>query len=58
MQALTDKPLFAALQYARNQDEQAGRAILERFQTRQPVFAPSSIFSGMPAVPDYALTGW
>ncbi|QSA99813.1 hypothetical protein JWZ98_14085 [Methylomonas sp. EFPC1] len=39
MQELSDQQLFAALQYARSQDEQAGRAILERFQSRQPVFA-------------------
>lgn len=39
MQALTDKPLFDALQYARSLDEQAGSAILERFQTQQPAFA-------------------
>ncbi|WP_225587455.1 hypothetical protein [Methylomonas fluvii] len=48
MQALSDQPLFAALQYARNQDEQAGRAIIERFQTRQPAFA-QTLFSVFPS---------
>ncbi|BBL56402.1 hypothetical protein [Methylomonas koyamae] len=48
MQQLTDKPLFAALQYARDQDEQAGCAILERFQTRQPVFA-QTLFNVFPS---------
>lgn len=48
MQDLSDKPLFEALQYARSQDEQAGRAILERFQTRQPAFA-QTLFSVFPS---------
>lgn len=39
MQELSDQQLFVALQYARSQDEQAGRAILEQFQIRQPAFA-------------------
>ncbi|WP_064040019.1 hypothetical protein [Methylomonas koyamae] len=49
MQELSDPQLFAALQYARSQDEQAGRAILEGFQTRQPAFA-QTILSVFPSV--------
>ena len=48
MQELSNKMLFEALQYAINQDEQAGRAILERFQTRQPAFA-QTILSVFPS---------
>lgn len=46
MQELTDQQLFKGLHYARSQDEQAGRAILERFQANQPAFAQTilSIF--------------
>lgn len=39
MQELSDKQLLEALHYAKSQDEQAGRAIIERFQTRQTAFA-------------------
>lgn len=39
MQELTDKQLVLALQHARSQDENAGRAMLERFQKDQPVLA-------------------
>ncbi|WP_445371958.1 hypothetical protein ACH518_04010 [Methylomonas sp. HW2-6] len=49
MQELSDQQLFAALQYARSQDEQSGRAILERFQTRQPAFA-QTILNVFPSV--------
>lgn len=48
MQELTDQQLFKALQFARNQDEQAGRAILERFHASQPAFA-QTIFSVFPS---------
>lgn len=48
MQELTDQQLFKALQFARNQDEQAGRAILERFQSSQPAFA-QTLFSVFPS---------
>lgn len=48
MQELTDQQLFAALHYARSQDEQEGKAILERFQTRQPAFS-QTIFSVFPS---------
>lgn len=48
MQELTDQQLFKALHYAKSQDEQAGRALLERFQTSQPAFA-QTIFSVFPS---------
>lgn len=49
MQELTDKQLFQALHYARSQDEQAGRAILERFQASQAAFAQTifGVFSSV-----------
>lgn len=49
MQELTDKQLYEALHYAKSQGEQAGRAILERFQADQPVFA-QTLFGVFPAV--------
>lgn len=39
MQELTDKQLYMALQFARSQDENAGRAIIEQFQKDQPALA-------------------
>lgn len=48
MQELTDQQLFKALHYAKSQDEQAGRAILERFQASQPAFA-QTLFSVFPS---------
>lgn len=39
MQELTDKQLYLALQHARSQDENAGRAMLEQFQREQPALA-------------------
>jgi hypothetical protein len=49
MQELTDKQLYEALHYAKSQDEQAGRAILERFKANQPAFA-QTIFGVFPSV--------
>lgn len=49
MQELTDKQLFEALHYARSQDEQAGRAILEGFQASQTAFA-QTLFGVFPSV--------
>jgi len=49
MQELSDQQLYAALQYARSQDEQTGRAILGRFQTLQPAFA-KTILNVFPSV--------
>lgn len=48
MQELTDQQLFKALQFAKSQDQQAGRAILERFQASQPAFA-QTLFSVFPS---------
>ncbi len=36
---LTDKQLYSAMQYARSQDENAGRAIIEQFGRAQPALA-------------------
>lgn len=49
MQELTDKQLFDGLRFARSQDQQAGQAILERFQTSQPAFA-ETLFRVFPSV--------
>lgn len=49
MQELSDQQLFQALHYARSHDEQAGRAILQRFQTSQAAFS-QTIFSVFPSV--------
>lgn len=49
MQELTDKQLIEALHYAKSQDEQVGRAILERFQANQTAFA-QTIFGVFPSV--------
>ena len=49
MHELTDKQLYEALHYAKSQDEQAGKAILERFQANQTVFA-QTLFGVFPSV--------
>ena len=49
MQELTDKALYLALEYAKSQDEQAGRTILESFQRDQPALA-HTIFGVFPAM--------
>ncbi|MBS3904660.1 MAG: hypothetical protein KGZ39_04985 [Simkania sp.] len=49
MHELTDKQLYEAIHYARSHDEQAGKAILERFQVNQAAFA-QTIFSVFPSV--------
>jgi hypothetical protein len=49
MQELSDKQLYEALHYAKSQDEQAGRLILERFQANQTAFA-QTIFGVFPSV--------
>lgn len=49
MQELTDKQLYEALHFAKSQDEQAGHAILERFQTNQSAFA-QTLFGVFPSV--------
>jgi len=49
MQELTDKQLYTALQYARSQDENAGRAIIEQFQKNQPALA-HTLLSVFPSI--------
>ncbi len=48
MQELTGQQLFKALHFAKSQDEQTGRAILEHFQISQPAFA-QTLFSVFPS---------
>lgn len=48
MHELTDKQLYEALHFARSQDEQAGRAILEQFQANQTAFA-QTLFGVFPS---------
>jgi len=48
MHELTDKQLYEALHFARSQDEQAGRAILEQFQAKQTAFA-QTLFGVFPS---------
>ncbi|QPK65346.1 hypothetical protein IVG45_10630 [Methylomonas sp. LL1] len=54
MQELTDQQLYSALQYAKSQDENAGRAMLEQFQNNQPALAHTilGIFPSMIAEKD------
>ena len=49
MREFTDKELYLGLEHARGLDEHAGRAILEKFQTEQPVLA-QTIFGVFPSV--------
>lgn len=58
MRQLTDKELYLALRYAKNQDEQAGRKILETFQRDQPALAQTlfGVFASMLAERDQALS--
>lgn len=49
MRELSDKELYFALQYAKNQDEDNGRKILEQFQLDQPAFA-QTILAVFPSV--------
>ncbi len=54
MRELTDRELYQALQYAKSQDENAGRAILQQFQTEQPALAQTvfGVFSALIADKD------
>lgn len=54
MQELTDQQLYRAIQFAKSQDENAGRAILDQFQKDQPAFAHTilTIFPSMIAEKD------
>ena len=49
MHELTDQELYRALQFAKNQDEHAGRKILDTFQTDQPAMA-KTIFGVLPSM--------
>jgi hypothetical protein len=54
MRELTDRELYQALQYAKSQDENAGRAILQQFQTEQGALAQTifGVFSALIADKD------
>jgi hypothetical protein len=54
MRELTDQALYQALEYAKSQDENAGRAILQQFQTEQSALAQSifGVFSALIASKD------
>lgn len=49
MRELTDKELYLALSHAKSLDEEAGKQVLEQFQTEQPALA-QTIFGVFPAV--------
>ncbi|MGR8931450.1 MAG: hypothetical protein ACU836_12485 [Gammaproteobacteria bacterium] len=49
MHELTEKQLFAAIHYAKSQNEHAGRAILEQFQAKQTAFA-QTLFNIFPSM--------
>lgn len=49
MRAFTDKELYMGLEHARNLDENAGRAILQNFQSEQPVLA-QTILGEFPSI--------
>lgn len=49
MQELSDKQLYQAIHFAKTQDEAAGRAILESFQSDQPALA-QTIFGVFPSM--------
>ena len=49
MRELTDRELYQALHYAKSLDENAGRALLEQFQTEQPALA-QTLFGVFPAL--------
>lgn len=57
MRELTDRELYQALQYAKSQDENAGRAILQQFQTEQSALAQTifGVFSALIADKDRLL---
>lgn len=54
MRELTDRELYQVLQYAKSQDENAGRSILQRFQTEQSALAQTifGVFSALIADKD------
>lgn len=54
MHELTDRELYQALQYAKSQDENAGRAILQQFQSEQSALAQTifGVFSALIADKD------
>ncbi|PKD38625.1 hypothetical protein CWO84_20585 [Methylomonas sp. Kb3] len=54
MRELTDRELYQALQYAKSQDENAGRSILQQFQTEQSALAQTifGVFSALIADKD------
>ena len=49
MREFTDKELYLGLEHARSLDEHAGRAILQAFQTEQPVLA-QTILGEFPSI--------
>lgn len=49
MREFTDKELYLALEHAKSLDENAGRAILDKFQSEQPVLA-QTIFGAFPSI--------
>jgi len=54
MRELTDRELYQALQYAKSQDENAGRSILQQFQAEQGALAQTifGVFSALIADKD------
>ena len=57
MRELTDKELYLALSHAKSLDEQAGRTILEQFQTEKPALAQTifGVFSSVIAEQDQSM---
>lgn len=49
MHELKGRELYEAIEYARNVDEQAGRSLMEKFQSEQPALA-QTIFNIFPAL--------